>query len=101
MCEAVFINIFSLIATERGVIFDREMRELAWNELFPDAEREFPKRKYIDKNGFAHILGFIQYPAKDKFGFFYQKETEGKDGIERFYNEILRGENGLKIVETR
>ena len=90
----------TLIATERGVIFDREMRELAWNELFPDAEREFPKRKYIDKNGFAHILGFIQYPAKDKFGFFYQKETEGKDGIERFYNEILRGENGLKIVET-
>lgn len=90
----------TLVPTERGVIFDRNGNELAWNGIFEDAAIEFPKREYIRKNGFGHPLGYIQYPAKDKFGFFWEEETKGKAGIELAYDSILRGENGMKIVET-
>ncbi|MBI4120689.1 MAG: hypothetical protein HY457_00315 [Parcubacteria group bacterium] len=85
---------------ERGVIFDRNGVELVWNEPFEDASSVFARRKYIEKNGFAHILGFVRYPLKDKAGYYYSEAIEGKDGVERSYDESLRGENGLVIVEV-
>ncbi|MBI4118457.1 MAG: hypothetical protein HY455_02915 [Parcubacteria group bacterium] len=85
---------------ERGVIFDRNGVELVWNEPFEDAESTFVERNYIKKNGFAHILGFVRYPLKDKSGFYYSEAIEGKDGVEKAYDKALRGENGLVIVEV-
>lgn len=87
----------SPIFSERGVIYDRNETELAWNIPGDDV---FSNRSYINKLGFAHILGFIGYPAKDKKGVYYQKEFIGKDGLEYFYNKELTGENGRKIIET-
>jgi len=83
--------------SERGVIYDRNGIELAWNVPGEDI---FSTRSYINKSGLAHLLGFIGYPAKDKKGVYYQTEFSGKDGLEYFYNKELAGENGLKIVET-
>ena len=57
-------------------------------------------RKYIDLAGFSHILGFVKYPAKDSSGFYYNEDYVGKEGVEKFYNDTLTGENGMKIVET-
>ncbi len=88
----------TLVFAERGIIYDRNKKELAWN--VPGEDVNFSVRKYIDKPGFAHVLGYVKYPSKDIYGFYYRPDFEGFDGIEKFYNDILKGTHGSKIVEV-
>jgi len=88
----------SLLFAERGVIYDRNGEELVWN--IPNADEQYAKRVYIDEVGFGHILGYIQAPQEDNKGIFFRTETNGLAGVEKAYNELLQGKNGLKIVET-
>lgn len=91
----------------RGVIYDRNQVPLAWNS-FEDVSApaasstspSFPRRSYVAAPGFGHVLGYVNYPKKDKKGFYYQDKFIGRDGIEEYYNDMLSGENGLQIVET-
>ncbi|MBI1999327.1 MAG: hypothetical protein HYS74_01585 [Parcubacteria group bacterium] len=87
------------VFAERGVIFDRNGVELAWNESFADAAA-FSRRRYIEEPGFAHLLGFVQYPSKDASGFYYHDRFVGRDGVERFYDDVVGGKDGTTIVET-
>lgn len=94
-----------IIFADRGIIYDRNRVELAWNKkggINKDEENvtknNFSVRTY-KKPGFAHILGYVNYPQMDKAGNFWQDEFIGKDGLEKIYNEKLKGENGAKIVE--
>lgn len=82
----------------RGVIFDRNKKELAWNVYGDD--KEFALRKYTEIPGFSHMLGYVKYPAKDSSGFYYNENYVGKTGVESFFNADLSGENGQKIIET-
>lgn len=99
----------------RGVIYDRNHVQLAWNSFDDEAARialimqetgtttekmPFPHRSYTLSPGFGHTLGYVSYPKRDKKGHYYQEQFIGKDGLEEFYNETLSGENGLQIVET-
>ncbi len=86
------------IFAERGVVYDRNQIPLAWNDLNPDGE--FSLRAYIPLGGFSHVLGYVKYPSKDKFGFYYEERFIGKDGVEEYGEERLAGVNGLKITET-
>lgn len=86
------------IFSERGVIYDRNKVELAWNELTPGAE--FAARKYINLDGFAHLVGYVKYPSKDSSGNYYSKSFIAKDGVEQYYDQELLGKNGLKLTET-
>ncbi len=85
------------IFSERGVIYDRNGVELAWNT---PSDNNFSKREYINANGLSHILGYVSYPKKDKSGFYFQEEFKGKDGVELVYNNILSGKKGIKITEV-
>ncbi|MBI2047587.1 MAG: hypothetical protein HYT27_00450, partial [Parcubacteria group bacterium] len=89
----------TILWSERGFVFDRNNVTLAENvpNTSPD---NFSLRSYNTKSGLAHTLGYVSYPAQDKDGYFYKQEIEGKDGIERFYGEVLAGTYGVKIVET-
>jgi len=89
----------TLVFSDRGLISDRNNLPLAWNIPATD-DLEFNLRKYVDKPGLAHVLGYINYPQKDKAGFYYDTDITGVEGIEKYYNELLAGQNGLKIVET-
>ncbi len=89
----------SIIFAERGIIYDRGNRELVWNFSDKEFEQDFSKREYSDYKGLAHILGYVSYPLKDKNGNYYQDEYIGKSGAEKFFDEKLSGENGLKIIE--
>ena len=89
----------SVIFTERGVIYDRNGIEMAWNTV-NEKDEDFAKREYIDKPGSSLLLGYIGYPLKDKQGNYYETKITGKDGIEKVFDEKLKGQNGLKIVET-
>jgi penicillin-binding protein 2 len=88
----------SIIFADRGVIYDRNGTELAWNE--EDKEEIFSRRMYADMEGLSHVLGYIGAPLRDSAGIYYREEFEGKDGAEKFFESELGGENGLKIVET-
>lgn len=88
----------SIIFADRGVIYDRNNTELAWNvENIGD---DFSRRKYIDMQGLSHTLGYVGYPLKDSYGVYYREEFTAEDGVEKIYDEILKGKSGLKIVET-
>src|SRR3989344_5006795 len=82
----------------RGVIYDRNGVELAWN--IPGDDPEIFIRKYKPISGLSHILGYVEYPTKDSSGFYYREDFEGVDGVEKYFNAELSGENGIKIVEV-
>src|SRR3989344_2247090 len=59
------INIF----TERGIIYDRNKKELVWNVKGGGAD--LYTRSYMSP-GFAHVLGYVSYPAQDNKGYYWQ-----------------------------
>ena len=81
------------IYAERGIIYDRQKKILAWNN---------PNRIYLQTDGLAHVVGYVGYPkekdllANDKYD---PKQLIGKDGVELYYNDVLGGEKGIKIEE--
>ncbi|MDD5721336.1 MAG: penicillin-binding transpeptidase domain-containing protein [Candidatus Pacebacteria bacterium] len=98
----------TLIFADRGIIYDRNKKELAWNEkgdlgINPPLEENKianpPARAYLSP-GFSHLLGYVSYPSQDNTGNFWQSKFIGKDGLEKEYNDTLEGENGATIVET-
>lgn len=90
-----------LIFADRGLIYDRNNVELAWNERTEDMNPyDFSKRAYIEKPGFGLILGYVKYPQKDNSGNYWKKNFEGQAGIEKAYDTTLNGVNGSKIVEV-
>ena len=90
----------SVVFSERGIIYDKNGVELAWNGINEDDGETHAKRNYIKLFGLGHVLGYIGYPLKDNFGNYYETKTVGKDGVEKIFDEELKGENGLKIVEV-
>ncbi|MBP6883704.1 MAG: hypothetical protein KBC06_00500 [Candidatus Pacebacteria bacterium] len=88
-----------IIFADRGIIYDRNKIELAWNTKEGEGAEVFPTRVYKTP-GFSHVLGYVSYPAQDKVGNFWQSEFIGKDGLEKQYNDKMTGTNGSKIVET-
>lgn len=99
------VPLFSL----RGTISDRNGIPLAWNttsfsqgttsQELPLLD-DIPKRSYIKDTGFAHLLGYVSYPKKDKGGTFWQDEYLGKDGIEKEYQDNLSGVRGERLIEV-
>ena len=87
------------IFAERGVIFDRNGVPLAWNVPAPNDE-PFLHRAYKEGGGYGHLLGYVGYPTRDKAGFFWRQNIEGKTGIEKVFSEYLSGINGSKVVEV-
>jgi penicillin-binding protein 2 len=87
-----------IIFADRGIIYDRNGLELAWNDLKED-ENSFARRAYIEDGGFGLLLGYVDSPKKDRFGFWWQEEFIGMSGLEKQYNNILNGNNGNKFVE--
>lgn len=88
----------SPIFAARGVIYDRNGVELAWNS--PGNDPDFTIRKYKGDQGLSHSVGYVQYPSKDSAGFYYRENFEGVDGVEKYYNTLLQGKNGIKLVEV-
>ena len=86
-----------IIFTERGIIDDRNKKELAWNTK--EESSPASTRVYLSP-GLSHVLGYVSYPAKDEAGNYWQSEFVGLDGLEREYNDKIKGENGSKIIEV-
>jgi penicillin-binding protein 2 len=83
-----------IILPPRAVIGDRNEVKLAWNEG--------ELRNYINLPGFSHLLGYLGLPSKndlEKGGDILMNVMIGKDGIERKYEDFLKGARGIKLVE--
>lgn len=90
------------VIAERGIIYDRNGVELAWNvphEVDGVAE-SFSERAYANATGSAHVLGYVRLPQRDAKGLFYSTSTVGVSGVELAFDSALRGVNGTRIVET-
>ncbi len=93
----------SILFATRGLILDRNGTKLAWNEMGPgtaSSSSPFALRKYTRSLGLAHIVGFVQYPRADKGGVWWREEYVGISGSELAFNDLLRGVNGSRMVET-
>jgi len=55
---------------------------LAWNDL---------SRTYKDISGLAHVVGYISCPSDN---------IVGKSGAEKSYEDVLKGQNGYKLIEV-
>ncbi len=84
-----------LIFADRGIIYDRNGLELAWNQ-----EEDGNTVRQYSSPGLSHLLGYVSYPARDENGRYWQKTFVGKAGLEKVYNDLLSGQNGAKLVET-
>ena len=87
-----------LIFADRGIIEDRNGILLAWND--PIEGKDSPRRAYIQKDGFAHLLGYTTAPQKDTSGYYYEENFIPHEGVEEEFTSFLSGKNGLKIIET-
>ncbi len=93
------------IFTERGIIYDRNKVELAWNKktnIGVESTQEIsgPVIRTYMSPGFSHVLGYVSYPKKDAGENYWQYEFKGIDGLEKTYNDAIKGENGSKIIEV-
>ncbi|MDO8562130.1 MAG: hypothetical protein Q7S05_04905, partial [bacterium] len=88
----------TLIFAARGVIYDRNGLELAWNETLHAVNSEdasnsatstFAFRKYSTLSGLSHILGFIRYPKADAQGSWWREDYAGISGVELSYDSQL------------
>lgn len=102
-----------IIFADRGIIYDRNKIELAWNTKIPNEnlinseiqsvnqnQEEFTSVRNYLSPGFSHVLGYVALPKSDKSGNYWQTDFIGKDGLEKVYDEKLKGVNGSKIVEV-
>jgi penicillin-binding protein 2 len=85
------------IFAERGVVYDRNGKEIAWNT---EGEESYLYRAYTDLSGHGHLLGYVNYPEKDNNGNFWRREISGQAGIEKKYNDLLSGVNGAELFEV-
>lgn len=88
-----------VVFADRGIIVDRNNLPLASNDR-TSVEEDFAKRVYSTLPGLAHVIGYTKAPAKDSSGFYFRDSYEGIDGAEQIFNDVLAGQNGLRLTET-
>ncbi len=85
----------AFILPNRGIIYDRNGKKLAWNGV--------DSRSYSKLPGLDNAIGYVGFPSRKDVHSekeLFSKEMVGKDGIEKEYNNILKGKAGLKLMET-
>ena len=93
----------NIIFAQRGIIYDRNGTELAWNVAAPQdgtSTKPYALRQYVTQPGFSLLLGFLSYPQEDKQGNWWRTDYAGVSGLELEYNSLLEGQNGASMEET-
>ncbi len=86
---------------ERGSIYDRNGKALAWNENSATSTNDFAQRKYVKDVPLGSLLGYVKYPKKDKKnGIYITDALTPTGGLEEYFNDILQGKEGSLYIET-
>ncbi|MCJ7740592.1 hypothetical protein MUP32_04740 [Candidatus Microgenomates bacterium] len=105
------------IYAPRGIIYDRKGVPLVRNIpafVLPDKQiffenppatqsaqiQEIAVRDYVFKDLFAHVLGYTAEVSQEELGKLVLGDLVGKMGIEKSYDETLRGVNGKLLFEV-
>lgn len=86
------------LVADRGNIYDRNNVPLVWN--VKSEGEEFSRRTYYAEPGFTHILGFISPPLKDNNDNLSRSTYVARSGVEKVFDNILQGENGVIRTES-
>lgn len=78
------------LAAERGLIYDRTKKELAWNSS--------DGRVYAQIPGLSHVLGYVGY-AEELVPDESPEAKIGKAGAEKAFDLKLRGKDGSRLIE--
>ena len=76
------------------------------NQQLPGVSwRRMHLRQYLATSSMAHIIGYVGYIAPEELRVLYNSgyragDVLGKGGIEKQYDQFLRGKNGLRIYEV-
>lgn len=87
------------IFASRGLLLDRRGVPLAWNEKSPNVE--YLLRKTIRAPGLGTVLGAVRYPQRDTKGYYWQVETIGVGGLEKYFDSTLSGVSGFRYYVER
>ncbi len=87
------------IEAKRGVIKDREGEVMVRNSKNDKGEVE---REYLLEEAGAHLLGYVGEVNEDEMEKFNLRAGEliGKMGVEKAFDEVLRGVPGQSLVEV-
>lgn len=87
-----------VLFSDRGIISDRNNIPLVWNKY--NELLDFSERRYTEKKGFSHLLGFLSYPQKDASNNYFSKEHVGRAGVESYFNDKLNGKLGSRVFRV-
>lgn len=105
----------NIILAPRGIIYDRHKNPLVRNiplyglykKDFPPQDSnisridpESPSREYIYGPAFSQVIGFIGEISGEEEKEFPLKDIIGKMGVEKTFDDILRGQNGKELIEV-
>lgn len=89
---------------QRGLDFEQVAKVLENSADFLGVEIGLESvRSYMDSKAFSHVLGYLsEVNDRDiqKSSFYQSGDMIGKTGIEKIYENILRGEDGARQVEV-
>lgn len=92
------------IVIKRGLSFEEVSYFMEHAQDYPGVKIELESsRKYEDGEAVSHVIGYIGEVNLDeieRYGVYFPGDLIGKTGIEKYYETILRGKNGLKYVEV-
>jgi len=112
--EGVFKNVklrnpWERVVVKEDVPFETIVTIASHQELYPEVDWEVaPVRVYNQGPLFSHLIGYIgsidsdEYKDLKKMGYKYYQKI-GKSGVERQYDELLRGVDGSikRIVDVK
>ncbi len=93
------------VTVSRGIgqeaLIELEVAMRDWPEVVLEDE---PVRDYPYGELLAHALGYVSEASKEDLSFLegdlYEGEKIGKTGLEAYYDDVLRGKIGARLVET-
>jgi penicillin-binding protein 2 len=94
---------FSPFMVKTGVLRETVYRLVERIEEYPGVTwHSKPKRSYPTDGSLAHILGYVNTMTIEEFQILYNKgysydAVVGKRGIEQYYEDVLRGEDGKRL----
>lgn len=93
---------FQTVELKANVPYDVVTRVAESIEDLPGVSwRSKPIRNYVETGSISHVLGYVGDITRDELKFFYNKgytlnSVIGKSGIEKQYDELLRGVDGFE-----
>jgi penicillin-binding protein 2 len=93
---------YEALVLREDVKLEELARIEARRELFPALQvRETARRNYVHQDLFSHVIGYVGQVAQGELrlaGELRSGDVVGKTGLERAYDETLRGTRGWNLV---